>query len=118
MKWKLAFSTIIVLMALALISGPITAFFPLKEASFQENRQTVLNQLSASINEARLEGKYNCCIDPPCTMCYLGNWLWPDGTCRCDEAIANGEFEKVCPQCSKGPEEGQCLATAEQECEE
>ncbi len=117
MKWKLALSAIIALGLIALFSGPALAgLFTLQKPGFQQQRQVLLNQLSESINTARLEGKYNCCIEPPCTMCYLGNWVWEDGTCRCDQAIASGEFEKVCPQCSKGLEEGRCLAASEQEC--
>ncbi|MBU1939486.1 hypothetical protein KKH30_01855 [Candidatus Micrarchaeota archaeon] len=81
---------------------------PAKAETFEERRSSVLKELSSSIEGAVQEGKYHCCIDPPCTMCYMGNWLWDDGICRCDEMIAKGEFEKVCPQCKKGLEEGLC----------
>ena len=53
-------------------------------------------------------GKYKCCIKPLCTMCYLGEWAWEDGTCDCDGMIAKGDLDKVCPQCKKGIEEGRC----------
>jgi hypothetical protein len=55
------------------------------------------------------EGNYRCCIDPPCTMCFMGDWIWDDGTCRCDDMIAQGEDDKVCPQCKGGSEEGTCV---------
>jgi hypothetical protein len=80
--------------------------------AFEERRGNVLNELSGAINDAKLEGKYGCCIEPPCTMCYLWEWLWEDGQCRCDEMIAKGDFESVCPQCKKGFEEGRCESGA------
>jgi len=83
------------------------------QLAFEERRGAILNELSEAINEAKLEGKYNCCIEPPCTMCYLGEWLWEDGTCKCGEMIAKGEFGKVCPQCKKGLEEGKCVSGTE-----
>lgn len=70
-----------------------------KKESFDQKRARDLNELSLSIEEAAAQGKYNCCVTPPCTMCYLGNWIWKDGICRCDEMVAKGEFDKVCPQC-------------------
>ena len=91
----------------------VAAFVFSREESFEERRSRVLNELSNSINDAVLEGKYSCCINPPCTMCYLGNWLWDDGLCRCDEMIAKGEFDKVCPECKNGIEEEFCESTLE-----
>ncbi|MBR9678486.1 MAG: hypothetical protein GOU97_04320 [Nanoarchaeota archaeon] len=75
-----------------------------------------MNELSLAVEDATANGDYKCCIDPPCTMCYLGNWLWNDGTCHCDEMILKGEFDKVCPQCKKGLEKGLCKSTADSEC--
>ncbi len=83
-----------------------------QQLSFEERRANILNELSEAINDAKLEGKYGCCIEPPCTMCYLGEWIWDDGYCRCDEMIKKGEFDKVCPQCKKGLEEGKCISSA------
>ena len=97
-------------------SGPL-GFFALENQPFEQRRTKLLNELSDSINQAMLEGKYHCCIEPPCTMCYLGNWIWEDGTCECDAMIAKGEFDKVCPQCKKGIEEGKCTSTVEESCE-
>ena len=85
--------------------------------SFEDKRARVLGELSLAIDGAVAEGKYECCIDPPCTMCYMGNWLWDDGTCKCDEMIANGEYDKVCPQCARGLEEGLCKYANKSICE-
>lgn len=87
-----------------------------KKENFDERRENVLNELSFAIKEAVSEGKYKCCIEPPCTMCYLGNWIWDDGTCDCDGMIAKGEMDKVCPQCIRGIEEGRCISTIEGTC--
>ena len=95
-------------------AGPLLS---LQKESFEQKRTKLLNELSFSINEAVSEGKYSCCIDPPCTMCYLGDWIWKDGTCDCDGMIAKGEFDKVCPQCKKGIEEGRCKSSTDFSCE-
>jgi len=91
-------------------------YFPLQE-SFEDRRVKVLKELSSSIEDAVAQGKYHCCINPPCTMCYLGNWIWEDGTCNCDAMIAQGDFDKVCPQCVKAIEKGECESTESTLCE-
>lgn len=88
----------------------------LNKESFEQKRERILNELSLAIDEAIEESRYKCCIDPPCTMCYMGNWLWDDGSCYCDDLIMKGEFEKVCPQCIRGIEEGRCISTKTEEC--
>lgn len=85
--------------------------------NFEERREDVITGLTVAIEEAKEEGKYNCCIDPACTMCYLGHWLWKDGSCHCDDMIKNGEDDKVCPECKKGLEEGNCKSSEEEFCE-
>jgi hypothetical protein len=89
---------------------------PNKE-TFEERRASVLNGLYLAIDDAISEGKYECCIEPPCTMCYMGNWIWDDGTCKCDELMKEGRFDEVCPQCIKGLEEGRCKSADETKCE-
>jgi hypothetical protein len=106
--------SVITLMAVASIA---MGFHNTPPESFEQKRSRVLKELSSSIEDARVAGNYACCIDPPCDMCYLGHWLWPDGICRCDEMIAKGEFDKVCPQCQRGIEEGKCSSTTETSCE-
>ncbi len=76
--------------------------------SFEEKREQILSELHLAIEEAEEIGKYKCCIEPLCTMCYLGDWIWKDGTCDCDGLIARGEWDRVCPQCQRGIEEGRC----------
>ncbi|MBC7073856.1 hypothetical protein H5T58_00465 [Candidatus Parcubacteria bacterium] len=80
-----------------------------KEKDLQ--REKILAELEKTIQKAKLEGKYKCCIEPPCTMCYLGDWIFKNGTCQCEEMIAKKEWDKVCPQCTKGIKEGKCKST-------
>jgi len=69
------------------------------------------------IDQQVKKGNYRCCIEPACTMCLMGDWLWDDGICRCDDVIVKGENDKVCPQCKKGLEEGKCKYSEEDYCE-
>ncbi len=82
-----------------------------KQSSFEEKRDDVLSELNLAIENAEEQGKYKCCIEPACTMCYLGHWLWKDGSCYCDDMIKEGKMDKVCPECKKGIEEGLCSST-------
>ncbi|MBU1130812.1 hypothetical protein KJ840_01645 [Patescibacteria group bacterium] len=55
-----------------------------------------------SIQEAKKQGDYRCCINPPCTMCYMEPNQWNNytaGTCACDDLIAQGK--EPCPQCAQ-----------------
>jgi len=79
-----------------------------EKENFQTEREKLLSQLYSTIEKAKIEGKYKCCIEPPCTMCYLGEWIFEDGTCNCDGMIAKGEWDNVCPQCIRGIKEGRC----------
>lgn len=80
-------------------------------AGASRTRQTpedVIATLHAAISDAEEAGNYRCCIEPACTMCYLGHWKFDRGTCYCDDAIAEGRDEDVCPECSKALESGAC----------
>jgi len=79
-----------------------------QKETFEQRRTIVLDEISLAIEDAENQEKYKCCIEPPCTMCYLGDWIWDDGTCDCDGMIKNDEWESVCPQCIKGIKEGNC----------
>lgn len=106
MKTKL-----IILVIVILIATGIVVFFITKKAgggTFEERREKVLSELYLAIEQAERMGRYKCCIEPLCTMCYLGDWVWKDGTCDCDGMIAKGEWDKVCPQCIRGIKEGRC----------
>lgn len=91
-------------------------FFPFPSAHHTD-REIILQEIQLGIQSEMEKGNYGCCIDPPCDMCYLGNWIWDDGSCKCDEMIANGELDKVCPQCKKGIEEGNCESSDQNLCE-
>lgn len=82
-----------------------------KSKSFEEKRNEILSNIDLALKEATESGKYKCCIDPPCKMCFLGNWIWKDGTCECDTMISQGKWDKVCPECKRGIKEGRCLST-------
>jgi len=41
-------------------------------------------------------------------MCYLGNWIWKDGSCYCDDMIKENKLNFVCPECLRGIKEGKC----------
>jgi hypothetical protein len=75
--------------------------------------EQVVAELYSAIEQAKEKGDYKCCIDPACTMCYLGHWKFEKGTCLCDDAIAEGREEDVCPECKKGLEEGLCNSVKE-----
>jgi len=106
MKTKLIIFALVVL----IIVGAVVLYSltNTNESNFEKNREKVLSQIYSAIEDAKEIGKYKCCIEPPCTMCYLGDWIWEDGTCDCDRMMAIGESNKVCPQCLKGVEEGRC----------
>ncbi|MFH1399158.1 MAG: hypothetical protein ABIG95_03530 [Candidatus Woesearchaeota archaeon] len=91
-KHVFAILTIVSIVVLAL-------FVNASQKQFKTKRDGLLSELSKAVEEAEAQGNYHCCIEPPCTMCYLGNWEWEDGICLCDEMIAEGKWEEVCPQC-------------------
>jgi len=103
---------LIFLVVLLLIPVALATF----QESYQQKRSRILNELSFAIEQAKAQGKYDCCIEPPCTMCYLGEWIWEDDICRCEEMILKGELDKVCPQCKKQIEEGNCKSNNKNVC--
>ena len=102
----------ILIVAITIIIAVYAAVAFQKE-SFEERRARVLSDLSLAIDDAKAQGRYRCCIEPPCTMCYLGNWIWEDGSCYCDDMIMKGELDKVCPQCKSGG----CESSSGETCE-
>lgn len=84
-----------------------------KSLNSQEMRERILQERDYAISQAVKAGVYRCCIDPPCTMCYLEANEWNNftaGTCACDDLIAQGK--EPCPQCKRGL----CATTAEGVC--
>ncbi len=63
----------------------------------------IIKERDYAIGKAVMEGVYRCCINPPCTMCYMEANQWNNGkagTCACDDLIAQGK--EPCPQCKSG----------------
>ena len=50
----------------------------IKNKENQEPDKVIAN-LYEAIEIAKENGDYNCCIEPACTMCYLGNWKFEKG---------------------------------------
>lgn len=64
--------------------------------------ERIIQERDYAINQAVARGDYRCCINPPCTMCYMEANQWNNftaGTCACDDLIAQGK--EPCPQCKK-----------------
>lgn len=108
----------IIIMILILLLGTSVGYFLIssrnsefKVKSFKEKRNEILSEIDLTLKEATKSGKYKCCIEPPCKMCFLGNWIWKDGTCDCDTLIAEGKMDKVCPECISGIKEGRCISS-------
>jgi len=69
----------------------------------EEKHDLIIAQRDQAIAEAKERGDYRCCIEPPCTMCYMEANQWNNqtaGTCACDDLIADGK--EPCPQCKNG----------------
>lgn len=106
---NLIISTLAIAIVLILIQTQAIDNFNAK--SFEEKRNEILSEMDLTLKEATKSGKYKCCIEPPCKMCFLGNWIWKDGKCDCDTMIAQGKWDKVCPECKAGIKEGRCIST-------
>lgn len=98
---------IIFILIIGLISSMVILITELRKNN-NDSREQVLSHLYLGIEKAKEDGNYKCCIEPPCTMCYLDNWIWEGGICECDEMIKKEEWDKVCPQCISGIKEGKC----------
>lgn len=73
---------------------------PFESLDSKEAQQEIVKQRNLTIQKAVEEGKYKCCITPPCSMCFMEANQWNNfeaGTCACDDLIAQGE--EPCPQC-------------------
>jgi hypothetical protein len=96
---------ILVIVGIVLV---LFGIYILRPVSFEQRREGVVNDLNEAIALAKESGEYRCCIEPACKMCYLGNWMFEDGKCACDDKIAEGKLDQVCPECVHGMEEGRC----------
>ena len=105
----LILASVIIAIIFVLIKAQVIDDF--KAKSFEEKRNEILSEIDVALKEATESGNYKCCIEPPCKMCFLGNWIWEDGKCECDIMIAQEKWDKVCPECKAGIEEGRCVST-------
>jgi hypothetical protein len=74
-----------------------------KKLSTGEIHDRIVEERDYAISQAVMEGNYRCCINPPCTMCFMEANEWNNhtpGTCACDDLIAEGK--EPCPQCKRG----------------
>lgn len=107
--------------AILVVVGATFVFFNLSSitggAVHNDNPEEVITNLFGAIEVAKQNGDYRCCINPACTMCYLGKWKYEKGTCYCDDAIKEGKGEDVCPECKKGLDSGLCSSVEGEDCE-
>jgi len=86
----------------------------------EEMHQRIIGERDLAIQKAIEAGDYRCCVEPPCTMCYMEANRWNNftaGTCACDDLIAQGK--EPCPQCKNGlcetDAEGACKVNGNKE---
>ena len=100
---------VFIILPIILITGAIIGFFvylnsqSFENLSAEEMYKKIIFQRDFAINKAIESEDYKCCINPPCTMCYMEANEWNNftaGTCACDDLIAQGK--DPCPQCKKG----------------
>ncbi len=96
---------------MGMIIGIILAGLYPNFQTYQQKRKNVISLMEETIYQETGAGNYKCCIDPPCRMCFLGNWIWEDGICECDTMIDQDKMDKVCPECIRGIKEGRCTST-------
>lgn len=80
------------------IIGLSTVFIAYNSFSFN-----ILKNPHHLIRQTIKKNNYNCCIEPPCAMCYHSPNQWNNqqaGTCACDDLITRGE--EPCPECQNG----------------
>jgi len=98
------------LIILTLLAGAFLGYlaFGIQNPGFEklsptEMYERIVQERDFAINQAVADGDFKCCINPPCTMCYMGANEWNNqtaGTCACDDLIAQGK--EPCPQCKRG----------------
>jgi len=82
----------------------------INESTSNLQKEKILSQIYSAIEKAKAEGKYKCCIEPPCTMCYFGNWAFKEETCKCEEMIEKGELIKFVLNVKKEFKKEKCRA--------
>jgi len=100
----------VIIIILLVLAGGFGGYFIFKNQSpdfkaldAEEMHKRIIKERDYAINKAMLAGVYKCCIEPPCTMCYMEANQWNNetaGTCACDDLIVQGK--DPCPQCERG----------------
>lgn len=95
----------VIVMGLSLLAATgMTGFVTAREKGPEGMRAEIFKSIYATINKAKEQGLYACCIEPPCTMCFLkgtDHEFTSEGKyCNCDKLIAEGR--EPCPQCVRG----------------
>ncbi len=60
--------------------------------SLDDMRSEILSELDFAVELAEEAGIYECCVDPPCRICFV-----EEGSCDCIEKLANAE--DICEEC-------------------
>lgn len=61
-----------------------------KKLSPNKMQERIIKERDYAVNQAIARSDYKCCINPPCTMCYMETNQWNNftaGTCTCDEFV-------------------------------
>jgi hypothetical protein len=96
----------ILIFGIGILVGHLFIFLQggLETKSWEERRDEILSEIGLALEEAKKLGIYNCCVEPSCEMCFLGEWIWEDGRCDCDTFVHAGEPDKACPECRERAE--------------
>jgi hypothetical protein len=100
---KIFIFSIIFILGFVLSAGIYFLVFPPFDLlSLEKMPAKINNYLHLAIKKSEKAGIYNCCVDPPCTMCFLEGNTWNNpkaGRCNCAEFVRQGK--EPCPQCKK-----------------
>ncbi len=78
----------------SITSPPITYHFSedFTKQSLKDMRMEILSEIDFAVSKAEAEGTYNCCVDPPCRICFV-----MEGECNCKDELESGG--DVCEEC-------------------
>lgn len=110
---RIYISIFLFFLIISLVISILYLTYSIRSSKPSLEREDVLGNLESGILRLKEQGKYKCCIEPDCKMCYLGNWIFENGECYCDDKIVEGKMDEVCPECISGIEKGLCSSTRE-----
>lgn len=104
MSHKLSFLSVILIVIAVVFSFFLFSAtdIPFRMLGADTRYEKIIRERNLSINQAMVTGNYNCCMNPPCEMCYMDANEWNNetaGTCACDDLVSEGK--EPCPQCRK-----------------